>query len=207
MATAFDEVRFPTDISYGSEGGPEFSTDVVELGSGYETRNINWTYPRERWNVAYGVKTRAQLQSLLAFFMARKGRAVGFRFKNHDDFEGATETLGTGDGVETEFQLYKHYVSGSGSLTRKITKPVDGTLHIFIDGDELSPISPPATVNWTVDSTTGIVTFTNPPAEGEVVTATFEFDIPARFDTDHLAVNLAAYLARAATVPVIEIRR
>jgi uncharacterized protein (TIGR02217 family) len=199
MPAGFHEVRFPTDISYGSEGGPEFSTEVVVLGSGHEQRNINWTYPRERWNVAYGVKTKAILQALLEFFYARQGRAYGFRFKNHDDFEGLAEQIGVGDSSETQFQLVKIYTSGPGALTRKITKPVAGTVTVFKD-------SVPDVGGWTIDTTTGIVTFNSAPSGGEILTATFEFDVPMRFDTDHLPVNLSTYEARAADVPLVEIR-
>ena len=43
---AFVEVQFPTDISYGSSGGPEYATDIVATNSGYEQRNINWAQAR-----------------------------------------------------------------------------------------------------------------------------------------------------------------
>ena len=39
---AFIETRFPADISFGSAGGPEYSTDIVVTQGGYEQRNINW---------------------------------------------------------------------------------------------------------------------------------------------------------------------
>lgn len=196
---AFHEVQFPTDISYGSSGGPEFSTTVIELSSGHERRNINWTYPRERWNVAYGVNTIEQLSALIEFFYARKGRAHGFRFKNHDDYIATLEELGTGDGNETEFQLIKTYTSGGASTVRKITKPVADTVTIYVDSYEES-----SGVN--VDTETGLVTFDVAPALGAVIYADFEFDIPVRFDTDHIPVQFATYEARAATVPILEIK-
>jgi uncharacterized protein (TIGR02217 family) len=40
---------------------------------------------------------------------------------------------------------------------------------------------------WSIDTTTGIVTFSVPPALEAEVTADFEFDVPVRFDTDHMA--------------------
>ena len=65
MSDDFHEVQFPTDISYGSIGGPMFSTEVIVLASGQEKRNQNWTYPRERWDVAYGVKSKELLVTLI----------------------------------------------------------------------------------------------------------------------------------------------
>lgn len=71
----FHEVRFPDDIAYGATGGPEFATSVVATASGYEQRNINWSSARGRWDVTSGLKKQTQLDTLIAFFRARKGRA------------------------------------------------------------------------------------------------------------------------------------
>jgi uncharacterized protein (TIGR02217 family) len=59
-----------------------------------------------------------------------------------------------------------------------------------------------------IRATTGIVTFTagNFPTTGQAVTAGFEFDVPVRFDTDELDVNLDYYLAGSAHVPLIELK-
>jgi len=201
----FHDVRFPTDISYGSSGGPEFSTEVVELGSGREQRNINWSYARERWNVAYGVKAQEQLDALIRFFYARRGRAYGFRFKNHNDCQVDDSEIGLGDGSTTEFQLVCSYTDAGGTFTRKISKPVSGNVHIFIDGQEVDPDD--SVTPWSVDHATGLVTIGSiaPPSSGEVITATFDFDIPVRFDTDYLPVTLETYLAKSANVPIVEI--
>lgn len=199
MSSTFHEVRFPTDINYGSAGGPEFNTEVIELGGGHEKRNQNWEYPRERWNVAYGIKDESLLRLLIDFFYARRGRAIGFRFKNHDDYSVTDQELGDGDGSTDEFQLIKTYSSGGETFDRKITKPVAGTVTVYIDSEE-------QVADWDVDTTTGIITFGTPPSSGEVITADFEFDVPVRFDTDYLPVNLDTYMARSANVPVVELK-
>lgn len=196
---AFHEVQFPTDISFGSIGGPEFSTNIIELSSGHERRNINWTYPRERWNVAYGVKELVHLQSLLTFFYVRQGRAHGFRFKNHDDFQASGMELGIGDGSETEFQLIKTYTSGGYTLNRKITKPVSGEVTVYVDSYEIDS-------GIAIDTTTGIITFDTAPDVDAIVYADFDFDIPVRFDTDHLPVQLASYQAGATDVTILELK-
>lgn len=199
MSVTFHETRFPTNISAQSSGGPQFNTEIIRLSSGHEQRNINWTYPLEKWQVAYGVKTVDDLDTLREFFYVRQGRAIGFRFKNPDDYEGTAEELGEGDGSTKTFQLVKIYTSGGYTLTRKITKPVAGSVSIYVD-DVLQ------SSGYSVDTTTGIVTFTSAPTSGQVISATFQFDIPARFDTDYLPVNFATYQARAADVSVVEIR-
>ena len=198
--TAFHDVQFPPDISYGAAGGPGYSTAVVATVSGHEKRNANWAEARGSWNVAHGLKRRAQFDALIAFFRARRGRAHGFRFKDWTDFRAFAQTLGTGDGVATAFQLVKHYASGAAVETRTITRPVDGTVKVYLDGVE-------QVSGWSVDTTTGVVTFTIAPLETVAVTADFEFDVPARFDTDRMDITIETYeLARWAQIPIVEIR-
>jgi Conserved hypothetical protein 2217 (DUF2460) len=105
--TSFHEVRFPDNIAYGATGGPEFATTVVATGSGHEKRNVNWAEARGRWDVASGLKKQAQIDELIAFFRARRGKACGFRFKDWTDYKASGQVLGTGDDVLTQFQLVK----------------------------------------------------------------------------------------------------
>lgn len=193
---SFAETRFPADISYGSAGGPEFSTDVVVTQSGHEQRNSNWVEARAKFNVAYGVKNAEQLAALISFFRARKGQAEGFRFKDWTDFEAIGQLLGTGNGSITQFQLIKTY----GSRTRVITKPVSGTVKIYLN-------SVLQTGGVTVNTTTGIVTLAAAPASGVSVLADFEFDVPVRFATDRLSATLDSYGSYSARdVPLVEVR-
>lgn len=196
--SSFHEVRFPTGIGFGSSGGPFFKTEVIELDSGHERRNIQWEYPLEAWNVAYGVKTEEQLQELLTFFYARRGMAYGFRFKNPIDHVGEEEVCNYLVQAGA-YQMFKHYVSGPASLSRKIVKPVEDTVRVFVDGTE-------AESGWTVDETTGLITFTSSPYP-DVVTASFEFDIPVRFGQDGIELSLDNYKAGAAQVPLKELKR
>jgi len=147
---AFDEVQFPTDISYGSRGGPQFLTEVMVLDSGHETRNINWALSRAKYDVSYGVRDVAQLAVLTRFFYARWGKAYGFRYKDWNDYQATQEVL-VHTGSPT-VQLTKTYTSGSRSYVRNITKPVTGTVTMRKGG---SPFA-----SFTLDTTTGIVTLT-----------------------------------------------
>jgi uncharacterized protein (TIGR02217 family) len=83
------------------------------------------------------------------------------------------QLLGTGDDTQTQFQLVKHYPSGSVVEVRTITKPVAGTVRVYLDDVEQASV-------WSVDTTTGLVTFSAAPALGVEVTADFEFDVPVR---------------------------
>lgn len=197
---AFHDIRFPVDIAYGSTGGPEFSTEVIETHGGYEQRNSNWADARGRYNVAHGVKTTDQLDALIAFFRARKGRAHSFRFKDWADWRVSAQVLGLGDGSKTSFQLLKTYSSGGAVITRSITKPVAGSVMIYVD-----EVAQAGSVS--MDAATGVVTFDAAPTEGAVITADFEFDVTARFDTDRLEASFDSYGSHSwRDVPIIEVR-
>lgn len=209
---AFHEVRFPTAIAFGSSGGPERRTDVVTLASGGEERNGRWAHSRRRYEAGYGVKSLADLQVVLAFFEARAGRLHGFRFKDHLDFSSAAalaavtgfdQVIGTGDGAIRVYALAKNYVSGGITYRRDITKPVVGSVKVAV-----GTVEQDEGADFTVDATTGSITFATAPAAGASVTAGFEFDVPVRFDTDRLEISLTAFQAGdIPSIPLLEIRR
>jgi uncharacterized protein (TIGR02217 family) len=212
MTTFIESPRFPEDISATSIFGPGYSTSVVTANSGAERRNQAWSYPRHRGDVAYGIKTLARLENLLSFFHVVAGKAIGFRYKDWGDFKScgrdgtiaATDcTIGTGTGALAAFQLIKTYTQGSYTRSRKILKPIASTVLIAVAGTTKT-----VTTHYTLDAATGIVTFTggNLPTAGQAVTAGFEFDVPCRFDTDYLPVNLEHYKAGSVQVPLIELK-
>lgn len=133
----------------------------------------------------------------------------GFRWRDRLDHASAApglavsatdQVLGAGDGETLTFQLTKIYGGAFAPYARPIAKPVAGSVRIAVDGVELED-------DFTVDVTTGVVTFDTPPGIGDAVTAGFLFDVPVRFDTDYLEVDLSAFEAGAIPkIPLIEIR-
>ena len=183
--TMFHEVRFPPDISYGAVGGPTFSTGVVTSMSGGEQRAQNWAQSRIKYDVSHGVKTKAQLDALIAFFRARKGKAYGFRFKDWADFSAVGQPCVNLDNP-LQYQLAKTYVDDAGYADiRTIKKPVIGTVKVYIDGLL-------ATEGFTVDHMTGILEFADAQM-GRAITSDFEFDVPMRFDCDEMPICLDNY--------------
>lgn len=205
----FHEVRFPTDISRGARGGPVRRTDIVTLASGREHRNARWAHSRRRYDAGYGVKSHAVLAQVVAFFEQRRGRLIGFRWRDPLDFRSGQpraaptpldQPLGRGDGATRQFQLTKTYGAGPDAWARPITKPVAGTVRLAVAGVEL-PDS-----GFAVDATTGKVMLAAAPAMGAALTAGFEFDVPVRFDTDELDIELPAFDAgEAPRIPLIEL--
>lgn len=200
--------RFPEDVSFGSTGGPSYRTTIVEMVSGREKRNIEWSLPRMKYNAAFGVRNLSDLEDVLAYFHACAGRGRAFRFKDWADFKSAAynaavaatdQLIGIGDGAAKTFQLVKNYSVGTLTLARVIAKPVIGTVKIAVAGVEQSS-------GWTVNTTTGLVTFTAAPANLAEVRAGFEFDVPVRFDSDETQLSHASWQNGTLSLPLIEVR-
>ena len=207
----FHEIRFPTNISFGSAGGPERLTEIVTLANGFEERNTPWADSRRRYDAGIGMRSLADVDALIAFFEARSGQLYGFRWKDWSDFLSCgsledvgfeDQEIGTADGATTTFQLLKTYVSGAQKYQRIIRKPVAGSVRVGVQGNELS-----AGVDFSVDPETGIVQFTTAPTSGEIITAGYEFDVPVRFDTDSIQTSVGSFNAGdIPNVPIVEVR-
>ncbi len=205
---SFDDVRFPPQISRGSTGGPERRTEIVVTGSGTEERNSRWAHSRRRYNAGFGVKSLDDIQLVVAFFEERRGRLHGFRWKDHLDFKSCApgaeispldQAIGTGDDATRSFQLVKRYGAGLRDYLRSITKPVAGSLRVAVNGQEVTGFS--------LDAQAGVVTLAAAPPAGAAVTAGFAFDVPVRFDTDALRINLAQFAGGdIPDIPILEIR-
>lgn len=201
---AFHEVRFNTEIRYGTIGGPEFSTTITVTDSGFEQRNINWSQSRGRWVIGDDVYNKAQMDYLIAFYRARQGRAHGFRLKDWSDWtvlsfdpadtiaprtflaepQGVTAIAVAGVSV----QLYKRYYGGGGATyDRIIKKPVTGTVTLYNAAGNVETLP-------SLDYTTGLVTGTN---HSLVTHWEGEFDVPVRFDSDRFEGEFSGYAGNA----------
>lgn len=199
----FESPSFPAGIAFGATGGPEFETDVVRTNS-REYSIGRRQYPLQRWDVSPGVRTQADYSELLAFFMACRGRLHRFRFRDPLD---NTEAYGQASGVvtgitSTTFQLFKRYAAGSQTLDRKIVKPVATGFQVLISGV-------PQSSGWTLNATTGVLTIAAAPAAA-TVTWRGTFDVPARFDIDHLPTMTLArgpdgFIVQSQGINVIEV--
>ena len=208
---AFHEVRFPADLSFGSVGGPERRTDIVQLTSGFEERNTPWAHSRRRYDAGLGLRSLDDVENLIGFFEARQGQLHGFRWKDWADFKSALpsrtiapgdQVIAIGDGATRAFQLTKTYRSGDETYARPITKPVSGTVVAAVQD-----VQQFEGVDFDIDLGTGIITFVEPPIGGVDISAGFEFDVPVRFDTDRIHVSVASFKAgQVPDVPVVEVR-
>ena len=203
---AFHDVLFPLSIAFGTTGGPERRNEIVPLSNGGEQRNARRRHARRRYDAGTGVRSLADLRDVVAFFEARRGSLTAFRFA--DPFDNSSSAsgepqatdqwIGTGDGMTRAFQLLKRYGEGADAYERPITKPREGTVRVAVDGVERVVEA---------DLSTGLVTLIEAPDANAVVTAGFRFDVPVRFDVEHLAVSVTGFEAgEVPSIPLVEVR-
>lgn len=209
---SFHEVRFPTDVSFGATGGPERRNEIVALTSGREHRNLRFAQSRRHFDAGTGVRSLADLYEIIGFFEARRGSFHGFRFRDPFDMKScrpdlvvqpSDQRIGTGDGATEHFQLVKRYGEGEDVYERAIRKPVAGTVRVAVAGIEKT--SP---ADFGIDPESGVVTFAAGaiPGLGQAVTAGYEFDVPARFDAERIAISISAFKAgQIPSIPIVEI--
>lgn len=192
-----------------------YRTTVVSTEGGFEQRNQNWANSRRMWNVTLESWDEARLATLHAFFIAREGMTYGFRFKDWADYYVGMKFVpgaglaydvpnimpfGTGNGSATTFQLTKSYVSGGITKVRKITRPISATVKIYKDGVL-------QTSGYTLNASTGVVTFSVAPANGVVLAWAGQFDVPARFDTDQMSMSIDGVVTGSwAGINIVELR-
>lgn len=201
------DARLSREIEVGAKARPAYKTDVIEMDSGHERRNARWRYPRFTFefdiepgdpNDEEDIGDVESLSEFIALFHAAGGSHETFRFRHWADYQRVDEPIATGDGSTTSFQLYRVYTMGAITRRRKITRPVAGTVTAKVNGVGAS---------ITVDNDTGIITFAVAPANGAAITASFEFDVPVRFEDDELEmIALMTDLDQPVNIVLIEVK-
>lgn len=179
--------RFPDKLGYGASGGPQFRTSIVELSSGFEQRNADWSVERRRYDLIHTAKIREDFDEMLSYYLAvARGRLHAFRFRDPNDYNdehgNAVGWLGggVGSGYPT-YQMYKRYVSGSNASLRAITKPY-GTISVTRGGVAVTYAtgSPQGAGEITINTATGIITF---QADAALVISVHTFGTSHQFRT------------------------
>lgn len=215
MATPirFDEILLDPNIftderSGGSfTGWPEFANTVIKNPkTGVHKTNVNRFDPLEVLTVNMGLLTPAQRAYLLNIWRSGYGSGYGFRVRVIYDYTATLEAFAVGDGVETEFQLYKTYgrLGPAANMAegaahpdvRAIVKPVvqvakeTNSFQLYEADGVNARVHTPFKIffgaseqasGWTVNAKTGIVTFAVAPTNGTVIKWSGEFDVPMAF--------------------------
>ncbi len=176
------------DIGYSS--GWSWDTVVQTTASGHETRIQRRSQGRRRCVLTFSLRDNPTATTIETFLAARRGAAHSFPWKDVLDYtsnptdRASTTTANTdqptfpktGDGTNTLFQITKVYDDGvTNPWTRNITLPITGTVTVALNGVNQAS-------GWSVNLTTGVITFSSPPGNGVVVTAGFQHYIAVRSD-------------------------
>ena len=191
----FHDVTFPLRVAFGASGGPERVNEIVALANGGEQRNARRAHARRRFDAGTGVRSLADLREVVGFFEARRGSLTAFRFRDPLD-DALDGEFARGDGATRTFRLVKRYGEGPDAYERPITHPRPGTVEVAVDGEP---------VVASIDG--GTIELAEPPTNGASITARCRFDVPVRFDCEHLVVSIAAFEAgEVPTIPLVEVR-
>lgn len=198
---AFFETEFPRAIGFTSTGGSAFNTYVNEGFSGFEHRNRNWVQSKGTWQILLNGKPQPYFEQVYNFMLNVGGKADAFRLFWALDFSASGATIATADGVKTQFQLQKQYVTNTRTYTRIVSKPITSRVKDF-QGNSLTDTVKVydnavlqthnagyvsgGGVQYTLDETTGVITFATAPTSGHIITADFQFHFPVRFDIDDM---------------------
>ena len=150
-----ESARFPLDLSFRTQGGPEFNVDVQVLESAFEQRNQFWPESRIKFDVGYGIRELDKVQAMYEFFEAVGGREHGFRIRDWRAWKSVRVTSASAesdtrdpisardqvisiDGTSADyFQLIRTFRRGPLARRKTITKPVLGTVMVATQGVEI----------------------------------------------------------------------
>ena len=179
----FYEIRLPDFINYYITGGPHFDTNIVETISGKEIRQGNLENALYKYSIKNCRLSLEELEQFNAFFLNTKGAEFAFRLKDYSDYTANKQILTNHlDDKKTIFPLFKQYQYQNKTYWRRIFKPVEGSVQVFVDEVE---------VENELDAINGTVKIASSLEPNQRLSASFAFDVPARFCCDSFSYGLA----------------
>lgn len=157
-----------------------YSTIVQRESGGRELRVATQSEAVYRWRISYDFLRQDaggdEAQTLLAFFKTHRGAWDSFLFTDPYNSSVSLKSFGTGDGTTTIFYL-------TDEMGERVSA-LNGTATIFKDG-----FLQTVTTHYTVDSSTGQITFVSAPTAGQALTWSGYFYRRVRFADDQLPIG------------------
>ena len=207
----FLEERLPLDIRMGASHSDDYAVTITQTAGGAEYRKLVHQYPMRRWTINFTLLRDDLAARVLALYHRAYGRYAGFRVRDVDDYNSSATGRGTITMLDQPltrlaagiYQLRKEYGAGGtplgiGRPARIVYKPVSGTVIAAKNGVSISS-------GLSVDITTGVVTVSPAPLVGDTITAGFEFDIPARFDSSLDVPSLSRDVRDCGSIDIVEL--
>jgi uncharacterized protein (TIGR02217 family) len=198
----FLNIKLPESISYLSEGGPRFLTNISSSNNLYEYRSQKILEPTMIYKIHYSKLNKYMIQELISFFYITKGRRYSFRFKDFLDFEVVIQNKNNNtkniyknyivieknisyNNIVWAFciQLQKNYVFNNIVYSKKITKPIASTIKFFNNDDEFNIEN-----KFEIDENKGLL-YIEKEFDINNFDIEFEFDTCVRFNSDLLMIS------------------
>ena len=167
---------------------PTFQTRIQRAVSGRELRALDYPYPLWQFTLVFDLLRDNptagynELRTLMGFFMLCQGAYGTFLFEDPSDYQVTGQQIGIGNASTTVFQLQRAMgatLPGGGFLEPIVAPNVVNA--IYLDGITQNPGT------YSVDPSSGLVTFSMAPASGLIITADYSYYFRCRFTDDSYA--------------------
>lgn len=198
MSFQIDDVylsAFSSPVFQGAVLSLENSASRQEGDDGMVACVERWARRRRRWQLTYGTDSAELVETIFEVC----GNSIGFLWvpPRTRDYTATTQVLGTGNGVQTQFQLVKKVSTRnlSSTIVRSVqwnilyplnnasapVRPDGAVVAVFLNGTP--------TAAFTVGAL-GVITMTSPPGTGVAVSATFQYATPVQFLSETIETTL-----------------
>lgn len=205
-----DPISLPEKLAVSIRLAHEFATDIATAGSGFEHRNARYGASRRHYVLDTGPRPVSEIQELLVFFEARRGRHQGFLLRDFMDFHSGFGDTPQADDQKLQvpnalagqgiLRLVKRY--GDNGPVRRIFKPQREGFMLAEAGRALREGR-----DFVLHTDSGYVQLLAHNSHVPSLTAGFYFSVPVRFDADRVEVTrLDGNMAQIAPLPLVELK-
>lgn len=181
--TVLADVIVPDSVMAAGPRGKSIRNNTrVEAANGRQTISVNWARTLRQYefgSVPLDLATWALIEGL---FEVTEGGAYGMLLPDPKD-QRADITQGVATLISgTTYQLHKRYTSAGSTRTkdRRITRPIAAGFDIKVSGTSLT-----VGTQYTLNTTTGVVTIPSGPAAANITWAG-RFYVPVHFASDEI---------------------
>lgn len=165
--------ELPT-MAWNSQKYERWDTVIKKSGKGKRKTLSRRAYPEWEIRCSYTCLDTAAIKKAAGFFGMVRGAFQEFLWKDPEDYREENVRIGTGDGINREFQLIRNF----GELyVEPVTDIVVGSLTVYVNGVQVGAVV----------GDDGLVTLTVAPTLGAVITATYEYYWRVAFKDDDMS--------------------
>ena len=159
------------------EESQEHRTIITSFESGKEVRTRKWTRPKKHYKLSFNSISEATAEQIFDFYTDRDGDFDSFYWNNSNESPTANIVVGTGDGSATAYTIPRFrypVVPNSEAITLNSSGQTDPT-------------------NYSLNDTTGVITFVSAPGNNVVVRISHNFYRIVRFKEPNLSREQFAF--------------